>query len=123
MLSLFGAYVPRDEPQSPRPLFVEIYGLTAPFSLLRGIATFEARVHAEDVAASASATACLIRARGVTELRVTFCDARGGTNDIVVARRRKAPFARSWTELSGYVLGAAGSQIATVQLRINWRFH
>lgn len=120
-LSLFGAYVPHVEPRAPKPLVVDIYGFDESSAVLRGAAKFAARVYAEDLAVSAPATARLVRPRGGAELRVTFTDVRGATNDIVVERRRKAGLARSLTELSGVLLGAGGSAVAAVQLRINWR--
>jgi len=120
-LSLFGAYALLDDPGSSKPLVVHIYGMTGPSSLLRGVACFVAKVHAEDLAVSAAATACVIRRDGGVELRVTFPDLRGGTTDIVVRRRRTRSLARSLTELSGHVLGSGGTVVATARLRFNWR--
>ncbi len=122
-LSLFGDYAPLVEPGSPKPLAVDIYGLTSPASLLRGVARLTARVHAEGVAASVAAVACVVRRDGRAELRVTFTDVRGATNDIVVSRRRDGALVRSLTELSGHLLGADGAVFATARLRLNWRVH
>jgi hypothetical protein len=121
LLSLFGEYASLAEPLSPKPLAVDIYGLASPASLLRGVARFPARVHAEGVAVSVAAAACVVRHDGRAELRVTFSDLRGGTNDIVVSRRRNGAFVRSLTELCGHVLGADGAVFATARLRVNWR--
>lgn len=121
VLSLFGDYASLAEPLAPKPLAIDIYGLTSPSSLLRGVARFPARVHAEGVAVSVAADACLIRCDGRAELRVTFSDLRGAMNDIVVRRRRDGAFVRSLTELSGHVLGADGAVFATARLRLNWR--
>jgi hypothetical protein len=121
LLSLFGEYASLAEPLSPKPLAVDIYGLTSPSSLLRGVARFSARVHAEAVAASVAGAACMVWRDGRAELRVTFSDLRGATNDIVVRRRCDGAFVRSLTELTGHLLGADGAVFATARLRLNWR--
>ena len=120
-LSLFGAYVALEGAASPKPLVVDLYGLTAPSSLLRGVATFRARVHAEDLVATAEGSASVVRRDGGTELRVTFADRSGAPKDIVVRGHRGRSLALSLTELSGQVLGGEGTVVATARLRLNWR--
>lgn len=121
LLTLFGAYTLLTEPLTPRPLVVELRALTALASLFGGVATFQARVVAEDLSGATPATVGFTARPPGVRCHVTFGDGPHATYELLLDTRFDRRIVRSLTELSGLVIGPEGAVIGSARLRLNWR--